>query len=137
MTDINTIKEVNENGQVEILSLYELNKQGYNTAKPYNAVQISKSLQDIFTWICEKPHQYYMLLSNERRDYTVFNILNANVYDTVFGEKSIITLLKSRGQILDIKKDESMNAFEIWLRIGKESFGYYLFDCDDFIIEVK
>ena len=44
-------------------------------------------------------------------------------------------VLKERGKILSIEKEIDDNKWEIWLKIGKEVFAYYLFPCDDWVIE--
>ena len=50
--------------------------------------------------------------------------------------KPLIDVLKNRGKILSIEKDVNNDkAWEIWLKIEKEPFVYYLFNCDDFVIQ--
>ena len=60
--------------------------------------------------------KYLMLLSNERKDYTVFALRNKNrleLADTL--AKEVMECLENRGQIkeFDVKKDA--NAIEIWI----------------------
>ena len=77
--------------------------------------------------------KYLMLLSNERKDYTVFALRNKNrleVADTL--AKEVMECLENRGQIkeFDVKKDA--NAIEIWI---DDAF-YALFVYDLGVIEI-
>ena len=77
--------------------------------------------------------KYLMLLSNERKDYTVFALRNKNrleLADTL--AKEVMECLENRGQIkeFDVKKDA--NAIEIWIY---DAF-YALFVYDLGVIEI-
>lgn len=77
--------------------------------------------------------KYLMLLSNERKDYTVFALRNKNrleLADTLV--KEVMECLENRGQIkeFDVKKDA--NAIEIWI---DDAF-YALFVYDLGVIEI-
>lgn len=77
--------------------------------------------------------KYLMLLSNERKDYTVFALRNKNrleLADTL--AKEVVECLENRGQIkeFDVKKDA--NAIEIWI---DDAF-YALFVYDLGVIEI-
>ena len=77
--------------------------------------------------------KYLMLLSNERKDYTVFALRNKNrleLADTL--AKEIMECLENRGQIkeFDVKRDA--NAIEIWI---DDAF-YALFVYDLGVIEI-
>jgi len=45
--------------------------------------------------------------------------------------------LKNRGEILSIEKDSDHmnNAWEIWIKIDDDAYAYYLFDCNDWVIQ--
>ena len=77
--------------------------------------------------------KYLMLLSNERKDYTVFAWRNKNrleLADTL--AKEVMECLENRGQIkeFDVKRDA--NAIEIWI---DDAF-YALFVYDLGVIEI-
>lgn len=77
--------------------------------------------------------KYLMLLSNERKDYTVFALRNKNrpeLANTL--AKEVMECLENRGQIkeFDVKKDA--NAIEIWI---DDAF-YALFVYDLGVIEI-
>ena len=75
-----------------------------------------------------------MLLCNERKDYTIFNLKQ----DNSFEEATKILLdecLVNRGQVKSIELTESGDAIEIWLSIDKESYCYYFFPYNTGVIE--
>ena len=75
-----------------------------------------------------------MLLCRERYDFTVFHLYELqNENPPNIAAKELIKILQNRGYILSIEQEQ--DAFEIWLSIDKEVFAYYLFACDDWVIE--
>ena len=77
-----------------------------------------------------------MLLCRERYDFTVFHLFaKNNANPSKIAAQELIDLLKERGNILSIEKEINDNKWEIWLKINKEVFAYYLFPCKDFVIE--
>ena len=76
-----------------------------------------------------------MLLCHERRDYTVFHLYeNQNENPPAVAANELLGCLTDRGEILSIEEN-SDHAWEIWLRINKELYCYYLFRYDDAVIE--
>ena len=72
---------------------------------------------------------------HERRDYTIFHLYEKQNPDPpTVAMKELITCLMNRGEILsiDLNKDK---AWEIWLKINKKPYCYYLFKYDDAVIE--
>lgn len=80
-----------------------------------------------------------MLLCRERYDFTVIHLNEKqNSNSSKIATNELIDILKNRGKILSIEKDNTTidnNAWEIWIKIGKEAFAYYLFGCDDWVIK--
>lgn len=123
--------------QVELGNLYEMNKQLISqTQQPLNHLELAgrqAKLEDWFNW---KIDSYAMLLCHERRDYTVFHLYEkANPNPPALAAKELINCLLNRGDILVIDEAEG-DAWEIWLRIDKEVYCYYLFNYDNAVIEV-
>lgn len=115
-------------------SLYDFNKQAMKKINPLTAEEFSENtnlvISDIYRQaIRGKP--YWMLLCNERKDYTVFNIKTKEGTLSNFKEA-----LLNRGQILSLDKQKDGN-YEIWIRDPetKENFAYYMFDYSFGIIE--
>ncbi len=120
--------------EIPIGTLYDFNKQiilqqGKLTGKKIESIK--KDLEDWFNWQIDG---YAMLLCRERYDFTVFHLyekLNRNPPAVAANE--LIDILKNRGKILSIEKEE--DKWEIWIQIGGEAFAYYLFNCDDWVIQ--
>jgi len=75
-----------------------------------------------------------MLLCRERYDFTIFHLYELqNENPPSVAAKELIQILQNRGHILSIEQEQ--DAFEIWLSIDEEAFAYYLFACDDWVIE--
>lgn len=129
----------NDKHNVSLGTLYDLNKQmmlkqGIMGKSKINAIK--PDLEDWFNWQIDG---YAILLCRERYDFTVFHLYekqNSNPSQVAVTE--LIDLLKNRGKILSIEKDSTNaanNAWEIWLEIDGEAFAYYLFNCDDWVIQ--
>lgn len=122
--------------QANLGSLYDMNKQLVEqTCKPLNHLElaaIQPKLEDWFNWIIDT---YAMLLCHERRDYTVFHLYETqNENPPAVAANELLGCLTDRGEILSIEEN-SDHAWEIWLRINKELYCYYLFRYDDAVIE--
>lgn len=94
--------------------------------------ELSKEIRNL-ALVEDGAFKYLMLLSNERKDYTVFALKNKNrleLADTL--AKEVMECLENRGQIkeFDVKKDA--NAIEIWI---DDAF-YALFVYDLGVIEI-
>lgn len=94
--------------------------------------ELSKEIRNL-ALVEDGAFKYLMLLSNERKDYTVFALRNKNrleLADTL--AKEVMECLENRGQIkeFDVKKDT--NAIEIWI---DDAF-YALFVYDLGVIEI-
>ena len=113
------------------MNLYDVNKQLMNNLEPLDPISFNKKTEEIINTIWETNKKYWMLLCNERKDYTVFILLTKD--GTL---KELRPTLQNRGDILSIDKQEDGN-YEIWIRDKetKENFVYYLFDYCFGIIE--
>lgn len=119
-------------------TVYDFNKQILIQQKPLTEEELSDAKIKLETWFNWAIDGYAMLLCRERYDFTVFHLYeNQNPYPPAVAVSELIDALKNRGQILSIEKDnETMNnAWEIWLKIEDEAFAYYLFQCDDWVIQ--
>lgn len=128
----------NDTHNVSLGTLYDFNKQmmlkqGKLSKSKLKAIE--PKLEDWFNWQIDG---YAMLLCRERYDFTVFHLYeNQNLNPPKVAATELIDLLKNRGKILSIEKDSNVmnNAWEIWLEIDGEAFAYYLFNCDDWVIQ--
>ena len=113
-------------------TLYDMNKQLMKNERKMYKAELNNKVTDIVNFISSHSNKYFMLLCNECKDYTLFNIKENNEF---LLEKEIKTCLKNRGDILSIDKVD--NAFEIWIKINDECFCYYLFPYDVGVIEIN
>ncbi len=127
-----------ETHEVPLGTLYDLNKQVMLKEKKLSISKIEKAKRDLEEWFNWRIDGYAMLLCRERYDFTVFHLYEKqNINPPKVAAEELIDILQNRGNILSIEKDPNIanNAWEIWLRIDGEVFAYYLFGCDDWVIE--
>lgn len=112
------------------VNLYDLNKNLMAKETPLELDILNEKIKEVANYMITK--EYWMLLCNERKDYSIFKIECPN---NLIEELTIT--LTNRGQILSIEKQEDGN-FEIWIRdfLTQENFVYYLFDYTTGIIKV-
>ena len=123
-------------------TLYDLNKGlvQQNEIKLSEGILNSKK-EVIKNFLVKANNNYYMLLSNERKDYTIFTMGSNDGYTYEDKSKKLVSILVdeclvNRGEIrgIDITKDKG--AIEIWMSIEGESYVYYFFPYDTAIINI-
>ena len=123
-------------------TLYDLNKGlvQQNEIKLSEGILNSKK-EVIKNFLIKANNNYYMLLSNERKDYTIFTMGSNDGYTYEDKSKKLVSILVdeclvNRGEIrgIDITKDKG--AIEIWMSIEGESYVYYFFPYDTAIINM-
>lgn len=113
------------------MNLYDFNKQAMAQLKPLEAIEFNVLTADLVKDFLNRQVTCWMLLNNERKDYTVF---------LAFSENGILNELRptltNRGSVLSIDKQEDGN-YEIWIRDPEsgENFLYYLFDYEFGLIQ--
>ena len=121
---------------VPLGTLYDFNKQLMLKQKALTKSQIEQMIPQLEEWFNWQIDAYAMLLCRERYDFTVFHLYEKlNVNPPAVAAKELIEVLKNRGTILSIEKDPVIDKWEIWLKIDGEAFAYYLFNCDDWVIQ--
>ena len=115
------------------ITLYNLNKQAMSKEQPLDVIAFNNIISKVADKVKDK--EYWMLLCNERKDYTVFKIEHPNNRRTITEELSVT--INNRGQVLSIDEQEDGN-FEIWIKDynTKEAFAYYLFDYTFGVVKV-
>lgn len=130
---------MSENNQREISlgNLYDFNKQLMEKQKPLTKKEIEEIKPELESWFNWQIDGYAMLLCRERYDFTVFHLYEKqNPNPPAVATDELIKVLRNRGKIFSIEKDTTnKNAWEIWIKIEKTMFAYYLFNCDDFVIQ--
>lgn len=115
----------------------QLDKGVANSLPPLSRETIKQSIIDIENFLKAKaPYRYLMLLCNELRYYTIFNV---STLTTASGAaKQIINFIETDsflttiGSLKLIETDGNPDLVEIW--IGDKHFG--LFPCDTFIVKI-
>ena len=115
-------------GNVALGTLYDFNKSILASAEALKDISDKKEeLTNFF-----KEHEYFMLLCNELKDYTVFHLTTNNTINVAI--KDLKECLDNRGEILSFEKTSDDFAFEVWMRIDNEIYLYFLFPYDDAVI---
>lgn len=129
---------MNKTYDVPMGTLYDLNKTMVLKDQKITQKDYKEKMQQIEEWFNQCLDGYAMLLCRERYDFTVFHLYEkANPNPPQIAVRELIDLLSYRGTVLSIEKDNNTmnNAWEIWIKIKNEAFVYYLFPCDEWVIE--
>lgn len=124
---------------LEMGTVYDLNKQLVETAeKVISPYKLNEKKKIIKQFIRESKDTYFMLLCNERRDYTLFNMINDKEEDKLSELANVFVdeCLQNRGDIKGIDLTENKDAIEVWLSIEGESYCYYFFPYNAGVVEV-
>lgn len=128
---------MNKEKKVSLGNLYDMNKQVMLKQPPLGRLEIDNIKLNLEQWFNWQLDGYAMLLCRERYDFTIFHLYELqNPNPPRVAANELIEVLKNRGKILSIEKDiNDDKVWEIWLKIDKEAYAYYLFNCDDFVIQ--
>ncbi len=118
--------------EVSLGTIYDINKNIMSKMEKLSNPALMNKLKKVEQYFNENK-VYFMLLCADRRDYTLFRLVEDNA--PAEAASILKECLMNRGEVLEIEKVEETNAFEIWLRIDDEPFCYYLFPYDEAIIE--
>lgn len=121
-------------GEISMGTVYDINKTAMNHEKLMGGPAIDNKLNEVVEFIKSK-NEYFMMLCHERRDYTLFRLIDFKEKNYKQIKKDIKECLTNRGKIIDIDWTPSHDAFEFWLKIDEESFCYYFFKYDEGVIE--
>ena len=124
---------------LEMGTVYDLNKQLVETAeKVISPYKLNEKKKIIKQFVRENKDNYFMLLCNERRDYTLFNIISDKDEDKLNELANVFVdeCLQNRGNIKGIDLTENKDAIEVWLSIEGESYCYYFFPYNAGVVEV-
>lgn len=122
--------------EVPIGNLYEMNKSVMNKAAALKTDEIEDKKNSLINFFIKNGCRYYMLLCNERKDYTVFHIQQKITAESeITAASEVIECLKNRGEILAIDYMEETGAYECWIRRSGMSYMYALFPYDAAVIE--
>ena len=112
-------------------SLYEANQELMKKEKEMLKSETLEAVKKTMT-LFNNGQKYFMLLCNDRRDYTVFHRNNIKVFNSP--DNDLADCILNRGSLLAIDETNEGN-FEIWIKIDGTPYCYYLFPYDFGIIE--
>lgn len=122
---------------VTLGTLYDMNKEAMKKEKRLSSKEVEDVIKEKVVKFFSENKTYFMLLCNDRKDYTVFKKASSSISQ---GEENFTKDLKecliNRGKVISIDPTEDGVAFEIWLYIDGEAFCYYFFPYDEAVIEV-
>ena len=119
------------------MTLYDVNKSAYSSVPDITKDQLEDAIVDISNFMSTTNHRYFMLLSNDRRDYTVFHIpdpYSGIGYKEAAGE--VVSLLEERHATFKGIDFESPTCVDFWVMIDSECFLYKLFGYDWGVIKI-
>lgn len=125
-----------ETSKVSIGTLYDLNKAVVVKEISLTGEKLEEKKSLIIDFLKNTKNTYYMLLCNERKDYTVFRLENQEQSLKKLADCLIDECLLNRGLIKGIDITKLNDAIEIWLSIEEEAFVFYFFPYDAAIIEI-
>ena len=117
---------------------YDINKQLVQKyEKKLTDEQLNKKKEIIANFVNNSTDYYFMLLCNEKKDYTVFEFTEGKKWTERCADLAkclVDECLINRGEIRGIDLTEDKQAIEIWLSIDGESFVYYFFPYEKGVI---
>lgn len=120
------------------VSLYELNQNAMTGLPELTKDEIKEKKIEINNFVANfHKAKYFMLLSNERKYYTIFSIGHSSGthFDYLPIEDEVIDCLEMQGKIKDISLAD--NAMEFWVTAEDNSYVYYLFNYDEGVIRCQ
>ena len=129
-------KKEETTSNVVLGSLYDMNKGLVEKSVPdLTAEELENKKILVADFLKDTGNKYYMLLCNDRKDYTIFRRASTNNTGTELINILIDECLKNRGKTKSIELTEAKDAIEIWLSIDEESYCYYFFPYDTAVIQ--
>ncbi len=129
-------KKEETTSNVVLGSLYDMNKGLVEKSVPdLTAEELESKKTLVADFLKDTNNKYYMLLCNDRKDYTIFRRASTNNVGTELINILIDECLKNRGKTKSIELTEAKDAIEIWLSIDEESYCYYFFPYDTAVIQ--
>ena len=126
--------------EIAMGTLYDMNKQLMARMPSLDREAVLTAYDGLKAWFQNHTGRYYMLLCNERHDYTLFNLDKSATWAVIPIEHTesaatdVMECLTNRGALLaaDLQNDD---AWEFWIRDYEECYAYYLFPYDQAVIE--
>lgn len=132
------MEQENKETEITVGSLYDINKNlVQNQGIKLTEGELNSKKEIIKNFLDKNDNYYFMLLCNERKDYTVFEFYDCRKWPErcLDCAKCLVDeCLKNRGEIRGIDLTKDKDAIEIWMSIDGESYVYYFFPYDNGVI---
>ena len=110
------------------MNLYDLNKSLISQMPALTLEQIIRQKEVVVDpFLVATDSYYYMLLCNELKYYTIFNV-NINMTEPTVGEELFACLNEFCDEVKSIEKTDDGCAIEIWFTKDEETYVMYFFD---------
>lgn len=116
------------------MTVYDFTKKGMANFSKLSKKNLEAAIFRLRKYVENTNNRFYMLLCNDRRDFTVFRLKEKELKNRVHAIADLIECCQNRGDIIEINEDEN-GGMEIWLKINGEAFAYYFFPYDEAVIE--
>jgi hypothetical protein len=122
------------------INMYAFNRANMGKLPILTKKGLEGAKQVVVNFVNEKLAQYYMLLNHDNRYFTLFNF-NSNVTNdakvSLMGNDVVECMQNCNFGIIDISKDESGDALEVWVKDLETEvvYMYLLFPYDFGVIE--
>ena len=114
------------------MTLYELNQAGYNSLPAMTEQELNKAKEEILQYLTTFDGDYYVLLSNEKRYYTLFTYTEKHKYYNMANE--ILSIASELGELKAIERNGDI--IEFWVSSGDNCNMYALLSYDQGVIKV-
>lgn len=105
-------------GKALTIDLYSLNQNSVMSLSLLGSTELSKKIERLNEWERSKNDNYFMLLSNQFRYYTIFE--RKKIEQHSFGSQ-VIDVLKSFAKVYSFDYEETNDTWEIWACLEKDN----------------
>lgn len=117
------------------MSLYDMNKAYWATKDPLDDYGLTNAQGVVIEYIRKTGGEFYMLLNNDLRYYTLFQLGSPQGEATASQE--LMTLLGHFDDVKNISLTEAEDAIEIWATFNGELHMFMFFNYDMGVIKCK
>lgn len=119
------------------MSLYDLNQQIMSQLDPLMDDNFNAAMDLIDSWCEKEPDDFYMLLNNDLRYYTVFSARSKKNMEFHSLGEAVLVVMRELGAIRSVDLTSDSNAIEIWTDYEDTPQCFMLFPYDKGIVEYR
>lgn len=115
------------------MNLYEFNQNVYASLPPLDKDGLKKAEKNLIQYLTTFDSNYYMLLNNESRYYTLFTYKN-KIHDYHTMASEILSIVKGIGTVKGIERNGPV--IEFWIMHEEQCKIFMLFDYERGVVRV-